>query len=231
MTLSRFLKDYLYIPLGGNRHGATRRHINLMITMVLGGLWHGAGWPFIIWGALHGIYLIINHAWLALSKNLSLQSDLQSWKIAARCITFLAICFSWVFFRSKDLNTAYQIFNGLTGGFGFGIPNAIGTRLGNLKTLLEQMGMEFYLGGGSRFIESWSWITIAALITFLLPNTQEIMRNFNPALDFDLKQPPLSFMKNNPWTPNKEWALTLGIIATLCLLSLNKPSEFLYFQF
>ena len=231
MTLSRFLKDYLYIPLGGNRLGATRRHVNLMVTMILGGLWHGAGWPFIIWGALHGIYLIINHAWLTLSKNLGFQSDLQLWKLAARSITFFAVCFSWVFFRATDLNTAHQIFSGLTGSFGFGIPNAIGIRLGNLKTPLEQMGMEFYLGGGARFIESWSWITIAAFITFLLPNTQEIMRKFDPALDFDSSQQTRSLMKNKPWLPNKGWALTLGIIATLCLLSLNKPSEFLYFQF
>lgn len=231
MTLSRFLKDYLYIPLGGNRLGATRRHINLMVTMILGGLWHGAGWPFIIWGALHGIYLIINHAWLTLSKNLGFQSDLQFWKLTARSITFFAVCFSWVFFRATDLNTAHQIFSGLTGSFGFGIPNAIGIRLGNLKTPLEQMGVEFYLGGGARFIESWSWITIAAFITFLLPNTQEIMRKFDPALDFDSSRQTRSLMKNKPWLPDKGWALTLGIVATLCLLSLNKPSEFLYFQF
>ena len=63
MTLSQFLRDYLYIPLGGNRHGRTLRYVNLMITMLLGGLWHGAAWTFVAWGALHGIYLCINHAW------------------------------------------------------------------------------------------------------------------------------------------------------------------------
>ena len=63
MTLSRFLRDYLYFPLGGNRKGPARRHLNLLITMVLGGLWHGAGLTFVMWGALHGFYLIVNHAW------------------------------------------------------------------------------------------------------------------------------------------------------------------------
>ena len=63
MTLSRFLRDYLYIPLGGNRHGRVLRYVNLMITMLLGGLWHGAAWTFVVWGALHGVYLCINHAW------------------------------------------------------------------------------------------------------------------------------------------------------------------------
>ena len=63
MTLSQFLRDYLYIPLGGNRHGRALRYVNLMITMLLGGLWHGAAWTFVVWGALHGAYLCINHAW------------------------------------------------------------------------------------------------------------------------------------------------------------------------
>jgi D-alanyl-lipoteichoic acid acyltransferase DltB (MBOAT superfamily) len=65
MTLSRFLRDYLYLPLGGNRKGKVRRYANLMVTMLLGGLWHGAGWTFVIWGGLHGFYLIVNHAWHA----------------------------------------------------------------------------------------------------------------------------------------------------------------------
>jgi D-alanyl-lipoteichoic acid acyltransferase DltB (MBOAT superfamily) len=61
MSLSQFLRDYLYIPLGGNRKGQARRYVNLMVTMLLGGLWHGAGWTFVIWGGLHGLYLVANH--------------------------------------------------------------------------------------------------------------------------------------------------------------------------
>ena len=63
MTLSQFLRDYLYIPLGGNRRGPWLRYVNLAITMLLGGLWHGAAWTFVVWGALHGAYLCINHGW------------------------------------------------------------------------------------------------------------------------------------------------------------------------
>ena len=66
ITLSRFLRDYLYIPLGGNRHGPLRRYANLLVTMLLGGFWHGAGWTFVVWGALHGCYLAINHVWRAI---------------------------------------------------------------------------------------------------------------------------------------------------------------------
>ena len=63
MSLSRFLRDYLYIPLGGNRHGEARRVVNLMLTMLLGGLWHGAAWTFVAWGGLHGLYLIVHRLW------------------------------------------------------------------------------------------------------------------------------------------------------------------------
>jgi len=70
MTLSRFLRDYLYIPLGGSRVAVPRRYVNIMITMLLGGLWHGAGWTFVVWGGLHGIYLVVNHAWQALRRRL-----------------------------------------------------------------------------------------------------------------------------------------------------------------
>jgi D-alanyl-lipoteichoic acid acyltransferase DltB (MBOAT superfamily) len=230
MTLSRFLRDYLYIPLGGNRYGTTRRHINLMVTMILGGLWHGAGWPFIIWGFLHGVYLIINHGWQAISKNFKNYSGSVAVTMIATLITFLAVCFSWVFFRATDLITANEILKGLIGAFGIGIPNAIGIQLGNVKSIFEQIGIEFYLGGGARFVETWIWVTVSALITFLLPNTQEIMRKFEPALDFDSSQESTSLIKET-WMPNRAWAVTLGTVSILCLLSLNKPSDFLYFQF
>jgi len=69
MTLSRFLRDYVYIPLGGNRRGPTRRYLNLMTVMLVGGLWHGAGWSFVVWGGLHGLYLLVNHAWRALGEH------------------------------------------------------------------------------------------------------------------------------------------------------------------
>ena len=72
MTLSRFLRDYLYIPLGGNRHGPARRYVNLIVTMLLGGLWHGAGWTFVLWGALHGVYLVVNHLWREAKARLGL---------------------------------------------------------------------------------------------------------------------------------------------------------------
>src|SRR3954454_6222742 len=104
MTLSRFLRDYLYIPLGGNRHGVTRRYLNLMITMLLGGLWHGAGWTFIIWGGLHGLYLIVNHVWRATKLRHGWRDGGRYARIGGGALTFIAVVVAWVFFRADSVS-------------------------------------------------------------------------------------------------------------------------------
>lgn len=110
MTLSAFLRDYLYIPLGGNRNGALQRYINLLLTMVLGGLWHGASWTFVFWGALHGIYLVINHGFQALcGQHFCTVRDSALFKVFAWGVTFLATVFAWIFFRANDFASALNI--------------------------------------------------------------------------------------------------------------------------
>ena len=101
ISLSEFLRDYLYIPLGGNRHGTPRRYLNLLATMILGGLWHGAGWTFLAWGALHGVCLAINHAWRA--------TGLRLVKPLAWLLTTIVVLVAWVFFRAPDMPTALRI--------------------------------------------------------------------------------------------------------------------------
>ena len=108
ITLSSWLRDYLYIPLGGNRNGEGRRLLNLMTTMVLGGLWHGAAWTFVIWGALHGTALVAVHL---------LRARLLRWKIVvpvwlATISTFYFVTFAWVYFRAPDIATAHRILRG-----------------------------------------------------------------------------------------------------------------------
>ena len=103
MTLSRFLRDYLYIPLGGNRKGPIRTQVNLMITMLLGGLWHGASWSFLMWGGLHGLYLIVHKMWSSTPMprwlNDSTGFARVFWTIVAWALTFHAVCLAWCFFR------------------------------------------------------------------------------------------------------------------------------------
>ena len=116
MTLSRFLRDYLYVPLGGNRSGPVRRFTNLAITMALGGFWHGAAWTFVVWGLLHGFYLIVNHGWLALQAYVSkprLPDPIAL--VLSRTTTFVAIVAAWVLFRSPDLSSAGSILSAMAG--------------------------------------------------------------------------------------------------------------------
>src|SRR5882762_6244560 len=108
MTLSQFLRDYLYIPLGGNRHGRALRYVNLMITMLLGGLWHGAAWTFVAWGALHALYLCINHAWSNYGPAIAPRFARPA-NIAAFILTFLSVVVAWVFFRADSLSSAISV--------------------------------------------------------------------------------------------------------------------------
>jgi D-alanyl-lipoteichoic acid acyltransferase DltB (MBOAT superfamily) len=108
MTLSQFLRDYLYVPLGGNRHGRILRYVNLMLTMALGGLWHGAAWTFVIWGVLHGAYLCINHAWNHFGPAVAPRFAPAA-NGAAFVLTFLSVVVAWVFFRADSLASAMYV--------------------------------------------------------------------------------------------------------------------------
>ncbi len=107
ITLSRFLRDYIYIPLGGNRKSEYRTHYNLMTTFLLGGIWHGAGWTFLFWGALHGLALVIHRLWKKAGKTLP--------RVAAWFVTFMFVNISWVFFRARSFDDAFKVLKGMFG--------------------------------------------------------------------------------------------------------------------
>src|SRR5213596_4272793 len=114
ISLSTFLRDYLYIPLGGNRVGWTRAAINLVIVMFLGGLWHGAAWTFVVWGLLHGSYLVIEHASRALFGQNAWSQTLPV-RLLAGFATYAAVCVAWVFFRASDFMIASRMLGGMFG--------------------------------------------------------------------------------------------------------------------
>ena len=148
MTLSQFLRDYLYIPLGGNRRGSVLRYVNLMITMVLGGLWHGAAWTFVVWGALHGLYLCINHAWNNYGPRIPPFFEGVT-NVAGWLLTFLSVVVAWVFFRADSLPSALHI--------------------------LSRMADPNEIVFGYAEIAGAVLIPIYAAIAWLAPNTQTIM--------------------------------------------------------
>ncbi|BAE48959.1 MBOAT family O-acyltransferase [Paramagnetospirillum magneticum] len=111
MTLSRFLRDYLYFPLGGGRCGPVRRHVNLMLVMTLGGLWHGAAWTFVAWGCLHGLMLVGNHAWRAIRPAVPGRGEV----VAGWILTQVLVVVAWVFFRAVNFDAALIVLKGMAG--------------------------------------------------------------------------------------------------------------------
>jgi len=152
MTLSRFLRDYLYIPLGGNRGGDFSRYRNLLITMLLGGLWHGASWLFVIWGGLHGLYLVINHLWNATGFKFSKFLGKTGGMILGWSLTMLAAVVAWVFFRATTMGAAGAMLAGMAGMNGF-----------NASALDAFLADPRLLGIGSPIL--------AAIIAVALPNS------------------------------------------------------------
>jgi alginate O-acetyltransferase complex protein AlgI len=204
ITLSRFLRDYLYIALGGNRKGVVRRYINLMLTMVLGGLWHGAGWTFVVWGGLHGAYLIINHAWQAIRKKMGhdLTKSTLFGNLSGGLITFVAVVFAWVFFRADSLQSGISI----------------------AQSMLGMNGFEFT----GRF--QLSMIAKLLIIVWVLPNTQQFMAKYEPALAMPETNMGAN-LKRFMWRPNWIWLIIIFLLASQSLLQGDEASEFLYFQF
>jgi hypothetical protein len=229
MTLSRFLRDYLYISLGVNKKGRVRRYINLMTTMLLGGLWHGAGWTFVIWGGLHGLALVLHQAWRSLRARLGhdLAHSSRAGRAASIALTFLLVVVGWVFFRASSFDAAMVIVRGMFGFGGISLPDMMAARTGGLAPWLAAHGVVFIPGGGRAFAMTFVWVAALLPVVFLTPNTQQIMQRFRPALDHHATTDSTRLV----WLNSPRWALVMSVVLALGLLSLTRPSEFLYFQF
>jgi D-alanyl-lipoteichoic acid acyltransferase DltB (MBOAT superfamily) len=219
MTLSRFLRDYLYFQLGGNRKGPKRRYVNLMLTMLLGGLWHGAGWTFVAWGALHGFYLSVYHGWHdwrgTKGQAKAVPSAAGLW--TGRVVTLLAVMLGWVFFRAESFSAAIRILEGMVGLHGFSFA-ADGLSL-NLK-------------------EATKMVVLFIVVVWVFPNSHEILASHEPALEY-ARDPSRVGLAPTPrwlgrwltWQPNLLWALVLAALMVAGVLNLSRPSDFIYWQF
>jgi alginate O-acetyltransferase complex protein AlgI len=209
ISLSTFLRDYLYFKLGGNRKGALRRYANLMITMLLGGLWHGANWTFMIWGGLHGFYLIVNHVWRSLWANadFKLPPILKSLAHPASVfVTFAATTVAWVVFRSENFSSAMLMLRGLCGE-----------------------------GGRSSLITFSPLAAIALVILFAIvwftPNSMEMTWSYRPALDPPKGTSNVRQIRRLRWQPSRGTAVAFGLVCIAAVLALSNLSPFIYFQF
>jgi alginate O-acetyltransferase complex protein AlgI len=226
ISLGRFLRNYLYIPLGGSRQGEMRRYFNLLITMILGGLWHGASWTFVLWGGLHGIYLCIDHGWRRFLKQRGWAFELRSHQWLARLLTLLAVIVSWVLFRATTLSGASQILWGMFGGNGFVLPNNLADHLGFLGLL----GVEFGPLQNYAEIQGSLLLLICLGSTLFLPNLYQIMIRESVVLDVynHLSDQKIAWYT---WRPTVKYASLTAVIFVVALIFCNQVSEFLYFQF
>ncbi len=223
MTLSAFLRDYLYISLGGNRKGPARRHVNLFATMLLGGLWHGAGWNFVLWGGLHGLYLIANHAWRWLVGSQG-ESRSRIRHAGSVLLTFVAVFVAWVPFRATSLEATLSIWKGMVGLNGIALPPSFAARLGGLGADISFTGV--FPGLDLRLEEVAAWLLVGLFVVWVLPNTQEVM---------GMQPRPRSTVIRYPawltWSPTWRMGLVTGLLFAISVASFTQNSPFLYFQF
>lgn len=204
ITLSEFLREYLYIPLGGNRKGKTRRYINLMLTMLLGGLWHGASWSFVLWGGLHGMYLMANHAWRAAFGPTD-KGPFGRW--VCRIITFIAVLIAWVPFRAEGLPQIKRFYAAM---FGF---DGLAMSTGELDR-----GNLYVIAG-------------CLLLVWLAPNVPTVMRRYRPTTGRRLIWDGWKPLGGWVWRPEPFWAIITALLTLACLMQMSRAGEFIYYRF
>ena len=242
ITLSRFLRDYLYIPLGGNRRGPVRRYVNLGIVMLLGGLWHGANWTFVVWGAVHGLMLALNHAWRAIPFSNSFIFKTRPAERIATFTTFVAVTLAWIPFRADSLADAKTmmsyLWTNLAGRDGLAsLWGSIESQFGELKyvfTLTDEWSRPRdlwpsvlppnYLATETRPLGLL--LLCLGVATFAMPNTYQIFGRFEPALGLP-EETPYGALTRLDWRVS----LIIAAMFVFSVLQLSHVSPFLYYQF
>ncbi|MDR0816582.1 MAG: MBOAT family protein [Desulfovibrio sp.] len=211
ITLGSWLRDFLYIPLGGNRTGRLIQYRNLFLTMFIGGIWHGAGWTFVIWGALHGAMLCVNHFFRAQIKGKVLEKMLKISLCRLVCIslTFFCINACWVVFRATTLKGAVAVYTAMfTGPFA-------AAKEGGAGALAALLPNNYFQGW-----QPYALLLLCALLVWVFPNSRELLRGRADG----------SFPKF-AWRASGLWATGLAVLTFIALILVSRKSTFLYFQF
>ena len=228
ITLSTFLRDHLFIPLGGSHNGAARTALSLSVTMLLGGLWHGASWTFVLWGGAHGVMLVINHIWRRIVGN----RGTYSWaKPVCVLVTFLAVSFAWVLFRAQSLGAAVQIYTALLGGTSvFDSTAAMALTGAPLHKVAAGLPMVAALvaqePGSAAIVGGFGLVFGVLLLAWALPNSQSLMQYKGATV----RGTVWAFLR---WRPSLPWLITLLVLFQLSMVCLAKIDirPFTYFAF
>jgi alginate O-acetyltransferase complex protein AlgI len=254
MTLTRFLTAYIYNPLQlwltrrrlakgqrglGGPNTQLGAFISLLLfptilTMFISGLWHGAGYGFIIWGLLHGLYLTINHGWRVVAARVwpDRKSYARVMNPAGWVLTFASVAAAMVFFRATTITSAMDIVKGLIGLNGAALPQELFDRTGSLGRALHGLGVIADKSWSIRdFAQLAIWIFVQMLIALACPNTLQILSQYEPALGVKPRPAKLGIGRLLEWNASLPWAIAISGIAAIAIVSISGPSEFLYWQF
>jgi len=229
VTLTRFLREYVYFPLGGNRKGASRQVANVMVTFFLSGLWHGAGWTFVVWGLLHGAYLVIAHQWGRLRKRREWLFPHWSYRGACVLLTFIAVMVSWVYFRSPSFTVANDVLASMFGSHGITLSDAVTRPQRQPGVMLAAMGVKFVADqtGVEHFSEAMRIVFGLLALAWFFPNSQQLLRRYDPIFEQDIR--PARWAMTLDW----RWGMAFGLLCFFVVRShyTAAPSPFLYFNF
>lgn len=174
MTLSRFLRDYVYIPLGGNRAGRYLTYQNLFVTFLIGGLWHGASWMFVIWGGLHGGALVLHRLWQTMGVKMP--------QPLAWFVTFNFINITWIFFRAVDIKSALNVLTGMVGVNGIALPSSFSGKVPSMLAGYVEYQDWLVVTGATAIV--LPLLISATLFTAVATNSIEIAARFKPDYRF-----------------------------------------------
>jgi alginate O-acetyltransferase complex protein AlgI len=225
-TLSRFLRDYVYTPLGGFLCSPRRQRFNLFMTMFVGGVWHGAGWTFVAYGVCHGLYVVIHQLWRI---NVSGPRELigrRSYRAFAQLFTFFVVVLTLALFRSDNMTTAAHMYSSLftLDSWSFTDSYLSALKATNIFTITTSVAP----GLGLLSVVFGS-IFLGILACWLLPSTHQLFAGENIAFDKPITGRPAVIAIQ--WQPQKRWAIFIAALFILSCLNLTQVSEFLYFQF
>lgn len=221
MTLSRWLRDYVYIPLGGNRHGKFRTYINLSLTFLLGGLWHGANWTFVIWGALHGVASVIHKYWR--DRGFVMPAFLGCF------VTFMFVNVAWVFFAADQFSDATRILRGMAGLNGWGTLSlaslqdvwgsayfgSIAGSRAEIAAYVDAMTLDGVNNSAALYWTALPWLMLWLLISFLHNNSMQLV----------------ALHSNKPLLPLLWMGLAMAVPLFVLVFLSSRITEFIYFNF
>jgi len=256
ITLTRFLTAYEYTPLAiraarnamaqraAGRPGHRAREfltslaVPTLLTMFLSGLWHGAGYQFLAWGCLHGAYLVVNHTWRMLVPRFVTDKTRYErlFRPVGVVLTLLSVCFAMLFFRADDIGTGLRMAASLAGLNGLSVPEGIYLHLGSLRGMLDVLGIHADLSSGSQVSYGLAWCAGLLTVALFFPNSLDLLRGYRPALNYTLRKEADLLFNNRitrvlVWSPGRSWAVTIGVMLAVGIMSMQSVSVFLYWQF